>query len=332
MGAVVSGRAVAYPEPMERRPFGDGRAARGQALRQRRRRAWIGAGVTLLVVAAIAAGVAVFVSRSHAGASAQPGSPAGAAAASAASSSPAAASSASPGATSASPGASAAALASASPSPSPAKPPLTKPTKNDKLRVYFGGDSLSGLPGILFAELGQSKGVLKVHTDYVVSSRLTNSTPVDWPSHLKAQMASGHPDIGVFLIGINDPGMPMIAKGTYTSYPKKAWLAEYGRRAGKLMDIMLKAGVKRVYWLGLPVMPTGGATNQVKRLNEVFRAEAAKHKDVVYVDTFDLLSTSKGKFIAALRSGDGVHFTDEGAGMIAKAVWKAMKADWTPAQ
>ena len=284
--------------------------------------------MTLLVVAVIAAGVAVFVSRSHAKGSAPSGPPAAAA-----SSSPAAASSASPGSSSASPGASAAAVAGLSPSPfpSPAKPPLTKPTKTDKLRVYFGGDSLSGLPGILFAQLGQSKGVLKVHTDYVVSSRLTSSTPIDWPSHLKAQMASGHPDVGVFLIGINDPGMPMMAEGSYTSYPKKSWLAEYGRRAGKLMDVMLKAGVKRVYWLGLPVMPTNGASNQVKRLNDVFRAEAAKHTDVVYVDTFGLLSTSKGRFLPALRSGDGIHFTNEGAGLIAKAVWKAMKADWTPA-
>jgi hypothetical protein len=265
--------------------------------------------------------LAVSVARSHGGGPSFAASPAASPAAPSGSASP-------------SPGASLAASSSAtpSPSPSPAKPSLVKPTGKDKLRVYFGGDSLSGLPGVLFAQLGRSKGVLKVHTDYVVSSRLTSSTPVDWPSHLKSQMASDHPDIGVFLIGINDPGMPMIAKGSYTSYPKKAWLTEYGRRVGRLMDIMLHAGVKRVYWLGLPVMPTGGATNQVKRLNDVFRAEAAKHNDVVYVDTFALLSTSGGKFIASLRSGDGIHFTNEGAGRIAKAVWQALKADWTPAQ
>ena len=311
----MPGCAVTYPERMEQSPFRDGRAARRLAAKRRRRRVWIGAVVTLLVVA-VAAGAVVLFTRPHAKGSADLATPP----------TPAALVAASPSAAASS------AAISPSPSPSPAGPPLTKPTKKHRLRVYFGGDSLSGLPGILFAQLGQSKGVLKVHTDYVVSSRLTNSTPVDWPSHLKSQMASDHPDIGVFLIGINDPGMPMIAKGSYTSYPKKAWLAEYGRRAGKLMDIMLHAGVQRVYWLGLPVMPTGGATNQVKRLNEVFRAEAAKHKDVVYVDTFGLLSTSKGKFIAALRSGDGIHFTNEGAGRIAKAVWKAMKADWTSAK
>ena len=32
------------------------------------------------------------------------------------------------------------------------------------------------------------------------------------------------------------------------------------------------------------------------------------------------------------RSGDGVHFTDEGAGRIAAAVWAAMKRDWLPAE
>ncbi len=300
---------------MARRPFGDGRASRRRAVRQQRRRAWIGAAVTLLVLAAAAAVVIVFVARSHAKRAAASGPTAAAVTA----------------APTASPGASSAAAADPSPSASPEKPPLARPGKKDKLRVYFGGDSLSGLPGILFAQLGRSKGVLKVHSDYAVSSRLTDSTPVDWPSHLRSQMASDHPDIGVFMIGINDPGMPMIAKGSYTSYPKKAWLAEYGRRAGKLMDIMLRAGVKRVYWLGLPVMPTNGATNQVRRLNDVFRAEAAKHRDVVYVDTFGLLSTSKGRFIASLRSGDGIHFTNEGAGRIAQAVWKALKADWTPA-
>ena len=311
---------------MDRWPVDDTRAARSSAAR-RRRRVWAAVVTTVLVLGAAAA-LAVFVVRSHAGG---PSSPTALAAspADSRSASPAASSVASP---SASPEVSPAAAATAAPSQSTAKPPLIKPTKNHKLRLYFGGDSLSGLPGILFAQLGRSTKVLKVHTDYVVSSRLTDSTPVDWPRHLKAQMASDHPDVGVFLIGINDPGMPMIARGSYTSYPKKAWLAEYGRRAGKLMDIMLRAGVKRVYWLGLPVMPTSGATSEVKRLNDVFRAEAAKHKDVVYVDTFGLLSTRKGKFIASLRSGDGIHFTNAGAGRIVKAVWRALKADWTSAQ
>jgi hypothetical protein len=221
-------------------------------------------------------------------------------------------------------------LASPSPAASatPAPPPLDKPTTMDPYRVYFGGDSLAGLPGELFAILGGKNGLMKVRTDYQVSSRLTNNDPVDWPAHLQAQLKADHPEIGVFMIGINDPGMPMLAKGEFTMYPKKAWLEEYQRRADRLMKLMLHSGVKRVYWVGLPVMPEKGQTNQVKRLNELFKAAAARHPAVVYVDTFDLLKDEKGRFDASIRSGDGVHFTNEGAGRIVDAVWEAMKADW----
>jgi hypothetical protein len=224
--------------------------------------------------------------------------------------------------------ASPAASPSPSPSPTPTPPPLREPTKKDPLRVYFGGDSLAGLPGVLFAQHGSRSGLMKVHTDYQVSSRLTNPDPVDWPAHLQSELAAVHPDVGVFMIGINDPGMPMIAKGSFTMYPKKAWLEEYQRRADRLMRLMLHSGVKRVYWVGLPIMPDKGQTAQVKRLDQLFRQAAGRHPDVVYVDTFDLLADKNGRFNASLRSGDGVHFTDEGAWMIADAVWAAIKADW----
>lgn len=215
-----------------------------------------------------------------------------------------------------------------SPSPTPEPPPLERPSKKDPYRVYFGGDSLAGLPGELFAILGRKNGLMKVHTDYQVSSRLTNPDPVDWPAHLQAELEANRPELGVFMIGVNDPGMPMLAEGEATMYPKKAWLEEYGRRADRLMKLMLRAGVRRVYWVGMPVMPEKGQTSQMKRLNELFKAAAAKHPDVVYVDTFALLKDGKGRFDPAVRSGDGVHFTNEGAGRIVDAVWEAMKEDW----
>jgi hypothetical protein len=198
--------------------------------------------------------------------------------------------------------------------------------------VYFGGDSLAGLPGVLFAQHGATSGLMKVRTDYQVSSRLTNTDPVDWPAHLKAQLDAGHPDVGVFMIGANDSGMPMLADGEFTMYPKKTWLAEYQRRVRKLVTIMLRSGVKRVYWVGMPVMPSSSESTKMRRLNQLFKAAAAHSPDLVYVDTYYLLATKKGGFSASLRSGDGVHFTNEGAWRIADAVWAAMKRDWRAAQ
>jgi len=308
----------------------ESRAERRRQDKERRRRARV-RGLVMLVLAVIAVAVAVFLlSRERtAGAGGASPTPSATLTAAAAGSTPAGLPSPSGSSVLAAGGsASPAPGSSASPSPSPAKPPLAKPTKKHPLRVYFGGDSLAGLPGELLAIDGAKSGLMKVQTDYQVSSRLTNPDPVDWPQHLQAQMRSDRPDVGVFMIGINDPGMPMIAGGQYTSYPKKAWLKEYEHRAERLMLMMLHDGAKRVYWVGLPVMPEKGQTAQAYHLNELFKDAAAKHPSVVYVDTSALLATKKGGFIASLRSGDGVHFTNEGAQRIADAVWRAMKRDW----
>ena len=196
------------------------------------------------------------------------------------------------------------------------------------MRVYFGGDSLSGMPGMWLGILRKKDGLARVKADYVESSRLTYGEPVDWPSRVKQQMSSGHYDVGVFMIGANDSGMPMVAGGKSVMYPKRAWLEEYEQRAKQIATLMLRAGVKRVYWVGMPVMPSSTESKKMRDLNELFENVAASSPDIEYVDSYDLLSTKSGKIDGSLRSGDGVHYTDKGAQTVAKAVWKAIRQDW----
>jgi hypothetical protein len=218
---------------------------------------------------------------------------------------------------------------SATPSATPTlEPPIEKPTKKHPLRIYFGGDSLSGMPGIMLGQLTQKNGLAKVKADYVESSRLTYGEPVDWPARVKQQMSAGHYDVGIFMIGANDSGMPMIAGGDSVMYPKEKWLDEYERRAKQIAAIMLHAGVKRVYWVGMPIMPSGSDSKKMRDLNELFENVAASSPDIAYVDSYDLLSTRSGDFKASVRSGDGVHYTNDGAMVVAKAVWQQIKRDW----
>ncbi len=209
-----------------------------------------------------------------------------------------------------------------------AEPPLERPSKKDPLRVYFGGDSLSGMPAVMLGILTKKNGLARVKADYVESSRLTYGDPIDWPARVKQQMAAGRWDVGVFMIGANDSGMPMIAGGESVMYPKKAWLEEYKRRVKKVAVLMLRGGVDRVYWVGMPVMPSASESRKMRDLNDLFEDVARSSPDVVYVDSYDLLSTKGGDHKASVRSGDGVHYTDEGALLVAKAVWKAIKQDW----
>jgi len=214
------------------------------------------------------------------------------------------------------------------PSPTATDPPLDRPTKKDPLRVYFGGDSLAGMPGIMLALRGEKNDLMKVRADYVECSRLTCDDPVDWQSRVRQQLDGGRTDVGVFMIGANDSGMPMLADGDSTGYPNKKWLDEYERRAKKIATSMLHSGVKRVYWVGMPIMPSSSESKKMRALNELFEDVAASSPDIVYVDSFDLLSKKNGDFNASVRSADGVHYTNDGADMIAGAVWEAMKKDW----
>ena len=151
---------------------------------------------------------------------------------------------------------------------------------------------------------------------------------MDWPSRVRQQMSDGHYDVGIFMIGANDSGMPMIAGDESVMYPKKAWLEEYESRAKKIAALMLRGGADRVYWVGMPIMPSTSESKKMRDLNELFEDVAASSPDIVYVDSYDLLSTKDGDFKASVRSGDGVHYTNDGAMIVAKAVWQAIKLDW----
>jgi hypothetical protein len=212
-------------------------------------------------------------------------------------------------------------------SPAP-KPPLDRPTKKDPLRIYFGGDSLAGMPAVMLGMLTQENGLARVKADYAESSRLTHDDPVDWPARVEEEMSAGRYDVGVFMIGANDSGMPMVAGGESVMYPKRAWLEEYERRAKRIAALMLEGGVDRVYWVGMPIMPDSGESKKMRDLNEVFESVARSSPDVVYVDSYGLLSTQGGDHKASVRSGDGVHYTNQGALIVARAVWRAFKEDW----
>jgi hypothetical protein len=323
-----------FPGPERVTPAGQVAPATGRwqtvHMRSDRTSGWARAATATLVLAALLALPAAAAVAAGCGAATSQGSGQTA--------EPASTTASSPAVTSPAPGASVAAASPAaspdgSPSASPSAtsspdPPLDRPTKKHPMRVYFGGDSLSGMPAIMLGQLTKKNGLAKVKADYVESSRLTYGEPVDWPARLKQQMSAGRYDVGIFMIGANDSGMPMIAGGDSVMYPKQKWLEEYQRRAKQIAAIMLHAGVKRVYWVGMPIMPSGSESKKMRDLNELFENVAAASRDIVYVDSYDLLSTKGGDLKASLRSGDGVHYTNDGAMVVAKAVWQQIKTDW----
>ena len=212
-----------------------------------------------------------------------------------------------------------------------------RPTAKHPLKIYFGGDSLTGYPINELTKLAVADGRMKVVGDYQVGSRLCGNVPVNWPARFRAKLAAIHPGAVVFLIGANDGGWPITVNGTSYAFWSKGWVTAFRKIVGGMMDNAIKAGVQRFYWIGMPIMKPGKypSSDQMKRLNYTFRYEAGVHSvNVEYIDIWGLLATKDGKYDPRWRSPDaqGAHLNTAGAHRIAVKVMAAIKHDWLPPQ
>jgi lysophospholipase L1-like esterase len=111
------------------------------------------------------------------------------------------------------------------------------------------------------------------------------------------------------------------------------WEQIYTRRIDDTIAALKSKGVP-VLWVGLPSIRGTRSTADAVYLNDLYRARAEK-AGIVYVDVWDGFIDEAGKFtytgpdfegqIRRLRSGDGVHFTKNGARKLAHYVERELR-------
>jgi hypothetical protein len=210
---------------------------------------------------------------------------------------------------------------------------LPRPTAARPLKIYFGGDSMAGYPVLSLSRLATASGAMRVYGDAVTSSRLCYNTPISWPARLTAKLQLYHPGAVVFMIGANDAGAPITYNGRVYTFWTSTWYTLFRRKVGAMMDIMLRNGVKRIYWVGMPIEKPGDypTSDQMRRLNFAFIAEAKLRPAVRYIDTWKLLATSTGQFDPRWRATwDPTHLNSAGGLRVASKIMAAIKADWLP--
>jgi hypothetical protein len=201
------------------------------------------------------------------------------------------------------------------------------------LKLWIGGDSLAGSLGPSLGAETAATGVVQPQFNSRVSSGLNSASFYDWPKHAAEDVKSFQPEVTVFIIGANDTSI--VQKQSGDSEP--AWRKQYAQLVDQMMTILIGNG-RTVYWVGVPVMRDATDDAAVKQLNDVFKEEAAKHKDVTYIDTYNLFAGANGQFALSLplpsgktvtmRASDGVHLTPDGGDRMAEAVFKPLDAAW----
>ena len=223
-----------------------------------------------------------------------------------------------------------------------------RPINHDApLRLWIGGDSLSGTTGLALGRLASTTGVVATHVDYKVSSGL-NPGPRDWQDHAETAIAERDPEAVVFIIGTNDANAVNSQDGNDDGVPD--WEVDYRKRVAAMMDLLVGGEKQRtVIWAGAPTMKDDERDKDVVEINRVMAEEAAKRApNVVYVDTYALFSDENGEYSdridvpvvadpldaagdtgtdstenesVRVRIGDGVHFTEAGAQYLARNVF-----------
>jgi lysophospholipase L1-like esterase len=199
-----------------------------------------------------------------------------------------------------------------------------------RLTVLATGDSMIQ---IIDSYLKQRIGSRRVHvrSDARIATGISKPSLLDWQAHARRQAAEVRPDATVMFIGAND-GFPM-AGADCCGGP---WIAEYARRAGRMMRSYARGGRGRVYWLLLPA-PRGGLFRETfPAVNAALRRAARGRADDVRLIDLARVFTPGGRYRATMRirgklvrvrQGDGVHLNTTGASLAASIVIRALRRD-----
>jgi hypothetical protein len=204
------------------------------------------------------------------------------------------------------------------------------------LKVLATGDSMIQIiDGDLRRRLSRH-GPITVRSDAHISTGISKPLTFDWVAHARGSARALHPDVTVMFVGAND-GFPMgTPAGRKAPCCGDAWVAEYARRARRMMRAYARGGAATVYWLLLPT-PRGENFQRVFRaVNRALRAAARSFPGVVHLIDLSATFTPRGRFrqvmrwegrTISVRQADGVHLSAAGASIATTLITRRMRRD-----
>jgi lysophospholipase L1-like esterase len=218
----------------------------------------------------------------------------------------------------------------------PTLPTLPIPSAANPLRVLVIGDSLGIDLGETLVDDLAGTGVVQPVLDGHVSTGLARPDYFDWPAELQADLEHDRPEVVVVFMGANDAQGMLIGDVAY-QFGTQPWEAAYEARAASLMEEATEAGA-RVVWVGLPPMASPGLDQAMEVIDRLDEQAAAANPAVLYVPSRAVLGGPGGSYAAYLpgpsgalvevRTPDGIHLTNAGAKLLARAVIRAMDHAW----
>jgi len=208
------------------------------------------------------------------------------------------------------------------------RPDGIAPGPGEGPRILATGDSMMRyLDGRLKDKLGRIQQVSFPRSDIRIGSGISKD---DWVGIARRQVREHQPRATVVFMGAAD-GFPM----PHALCCGEAWIAEYARRAKKMVRAYSRKGRAEVYWLTLPAARDARRGRIFKAVNRAIRRAVRSSEQAHLVDA-GAVFTPGGRYRRTMlwegrqvvvRTPDGVHLTSGAHAIAAPLIRDAMRRD-----
>ncbi|MGC8530941.1 MAG: DUF459 domain-containing protein [Acidiphilium sp.] len=209
-------------------------------------------------------------------------------------------------------------------------PPLAPlPPGVHRRTIALVGDSMMavGLSDMVLRQTANDPA-LRIIRAFRSGTGLARPDVFNWMTEYPAMIGKHHPNLIIVAIGANDAQGYVDHTGKVLAYGTPAWIASYRARLTKFLAL-LQASSQQVLWIGLPPMQQPGYAARMRELNRITATVVAADPHAVWWNPAALIGTQSGQFralgpanddkgapIVHLRQPDGIHLTDDGAGLL----------------
>jgi len=204
------------------------------------------------------------------------------------------------------------------------------PVQPGKPRVVaLAGDSMMavGLSATLMRQAADNKNLRMVRA-FRSGTGLARPDYFNWLDEYPAMLGSEKPAVVIVAIGAND-GQGFVVDGKVQAFGTDEWLKTYQERVADFLAMVESTGA-RVLWVGLPPMRSAKYNDRVAMINRIAYTVVSEDPRATWWSSAPFVADQSGGFrefaalangrMMRLRSDDGIHFSDEGAGLMSSVL------------
>jgi hypothetical protein len=206
------------------------------------------------------------------------------------------------------------------------------PVEPGKPRVVaLTGDSMMavGLSATMMRQAAGDKNLRMVKA-FRSGTGLARPDVFNWMDEYPAMVGAAKPDVVIVSIGAND-GQGFVVDGKVQAFGTDEWRKTYQSRVSDYLALVESTGA-RVVWVGLPPMRSMTFNDKVDVINRIAYTVVSQDPQATWWNSAPFVADELGRFrefIALangknlhVRSDDGIHYSDEGAELMASVLMK----------